>query len=90
MDGNSLNISQDFLEKLKAVAPQAFSDDELDVQKLQTLIGKPLSTDNERYQLSWAGKSEAYKVLQMPTTATLIPQPEQSIKWDESENIFIE
>lgn len=90
MDGNSLNISQDLLEKLKELVPQAFSEEKLDMQKLQTLLGEAVNTDNERYQLSWAGKSEAYKVLQMPTTATLIPQPEQSVNWDESENIFIE
>jgi adenine-specific DNA-methyltransferase len=90
MDGNSLNITQDLLEKLKELVPQAFSEEKLDLQKLQTLLGEVVNTDNERYQLSWAGKSEAYKVLQMPTTATLIPQPEQSVNWDESENIFIE
>lgn len=90
MDGNSLDISQDLLEKLKELVPQAFSEEKLDVQKMQTLLGEAVNTDNERYQLSWAGKSEAYKVLQMPTTATLIPQPEQSVNWDESENIFIE
>jgi adenine-specific DNA-methyltransferase len=90
MDGNSLNITQDLLEKLKGLVPQAFSEEKLDMQKLQTLLGEAVNTDNERYQLSWAGKSEAYKVLQMPTTATLIPQPEQSVNWDESENIFIE
>jgi adenine-specific DNA-methyltransferase len=90
MDGNSLNITQDLLEKLKGLVPQAFSEDKLDIQKFQTLLGEDVNTDSERYQLSWAGKSEAYKVLQMPTTATLIPQPEQSVNWDESENIFIE
>jgi adenine-specific DNA-methyltransferase len=90
MDGNSLNLTQDLLEKLKAVAPEAFTEDKLDVQKLQTLLGEAVSTDNERYQLSWAGKSEGYKVLQRPTTATLIPQPEQSVNWDEAENVFIE
>lgn len=90
MDGNSLNITRDLLEKLKELVPQAFSEEKVDLQKLQTLLGEAVNTDNERYQLTWAGKSEAYKVLQMPTTATLIPQPEQSVNWDESENIFIE
>jgi adenine-specific DNA-methyltransferase len=90
MDGNSLNISQELFEKLKELVPQTFSEEKVDMQKLQTLLGEAVNTDSERYQLSWAGKSEAYKVLQMPTTATLIPQPEQSVNWDESENIFIE
>lgn len=90
MDGNSLNITRDLLEKLREIIPQAFTEEKLDVQKLQTLLGEAVNTDHERYQLSWAGKSEAYKVLQMPTTATLIPQPEQSVNWEASENIFIE
>jgi adenine-specific DNA-methyltransferase len=61
------------LERLKELVPQAFSEEKLDIQKLQTLLGEAVYTDNERYQLSWAGKSEAYKVLQMPTIATLTP-----------------
>ncbi len=90
MDGNSLDITNELLESLKTLVPQAFSEEKLDIQKLQTLLGEAVNTDPERYQLSWAGKSEAYKVLQMPTTATLIPQLEQSVNWDEAENVFIE
>lgn len=90
MDGTSLDIADDLLAKLKTLIPQAFTEGKIDVQKIQTLLGEAVNINNERYQLSWAGKSEAYKVLQMPTTATLIPQPEQSVNWDESENIFIE
>ena len=90
MDGNSLNVTQDLIEQLKALVPQAFSEDKLDIQKLQTLLGQSVHTDQERYQLSWAGKSEAYKVLQTPTTATLIPQQDQSVNWEETENVFIE
>lgn len=90
MDGNSLNINGELLESLKKLLPQAFTEDKLDVQKLQTLLGEAVNAENERYLLTWAGKSEAYKVLQTPTTATLIPQPEQSVNWDGTENIFIE
>lgn len=90
MDGTSLNITQDLINKLKEVVPQAFTEDKIDIQRLQTLLGQSVSTDSERYGLSWAGKSEAYKVLQSPSTATLIPNPDQSIDWDNAENIFIE
>ena len=90
MDGTSLNITQDLINKLKEVVPQAFTEDKIDIQRLQTLLGQSVSTDSERYGLSWAGKSEAYKVLQSPSTATLIPNPEQSIDWDNAENVFIE
>lgn len=90
MDGKSLDITEDVLSKLKQAVPQAFTDGKLDLEQLRTLLGEEINTDAERYQLSWAGKSEAYKVLQTPTTATLIPQPEDSVNWNEAENIFIE
>ncbi len=40
--------------------------------------------------LNWAGKSEAYRVLQAQTCKTLTPQPEESVNFDSTENIFIE
>ncbi len=40
--------------------------------------------------MNWAGKADAFKVLQIPTTATLKPQPEQSMNFDTTQNIFIE
>ena len=82
MDGISLDVTQDIIQKLKELVPQAFSEDKLDVQSLQRLLGNYIATDVERYQLTWAGKSEAYKVLQTSTTATLNPNPESSIDWD--------
>ncbi|WP_026993707.1 site-specific DNA-methyltransferase [Flectobacillus major] len=90
MDGASLNITQDLIQKLKEIVPQAFTEDKIDISRLQTILGDSFTTDAERYGLSWAGKSEAYKVLQSPSTATLIPNPDQSIDWDNAENIFIE
>lgn len=90
MDGASLNITQDLIQKLKEIVPQAFTEDKIDISRLQTILGDSFTTEAERYGLSWAGKSEAYKVLQSPSTATLIPNPDQSIDWDNAENIFIE
>jgi adenine-specific DNA-methyltransferase len=40
--------------------------------------------------LNWAGKSDAFRVLQSPTTATLVPCKEESVGFDDTENIFIE
>ncbi len=40
--------------------------------------------------LNWAGKSDAFKALQVPTTATLKPMPDESVNFDTTENIFIE
>ena len=40
--------------------------------------------------LNWAGKSEAYRILQAQTYKTLTPQPAESVNFDSTENIFIE
>lgn len=90
MEGTSLDITADLLQRLKAIVPGAFTEDKLNVEQLKQLLGEEVNTDSERYQLSWAGKSEAYQVLQSPTRATLLPQPEESVNWDTAENIFIE
>lgn len=90
MNGQSLDITKELLEQLKKLVPQAFSEDKLDVTQLKTLLGEDIFVQNERYGLSWAGKNEAYQVMQQPTIATLEPQPEASIDWDEAQHLFIE
>jgi len=90
MKGTSLDITEDLIHKLKEIVPGAFTENKLDVEQLKEILGEIVNTDSERYQLSWAGKSEAYKVLQASSTSTLIPQPELSIDWDHAKHVFIE
>jgi adenine-specific DNA-methyltransferase len=91
MTGESLTIVQDQLEKLKQLFPETITEGKIDWEKLQATLGKEnIEFSNERYVLNWAGKSEAFKVLQQSTTATLKPVPEESINFDTTENIFIE
>lgn len=68
-----------------------FSDGRLDPEALKRSLGEAhILEKNERYHLDWPGKSAAYKVLQAPTSATLRPQPEQSINFEAAEHVFIE
>lgn len=90
MEGTSLNITDDIIKRLKEIIPAAFTEDKLNVEQLKQLLGEAVNNDTERYQLNWAGKNEAYKVLQIPTTATLIPKIDESINWDDSKNVLIE
>lgn len=90
MDGESLNIEQDNLAKLKEQFPNLFSEGKLDWEKLKATFSDDINFVNERYVLNWAGKSDAFKVLQVPTTATLKPMEEESVNFDTTENIFIE
>ncbi|MDP3912584.1 MAG: site-specific DNA-methyltransferase [Bacteroidota bacterium] len=103
MTGESLSIVQDQLEKLKQLFPETITEGKIDWEKLQATLGKEnIEFSNERYVLNWAGKSEAFKVLQQTTTATLKPCPGEGIndgfdslsfgegRGEATENVFIE
>jgi len=78
-------------EALKQVLPEAISEGKVDVEALKRALGEDFVVDGgERYRLDWVGKSEAYKVLQTPTTATLRPRRDQSVNFDTASHVFIE
>ncbi|MBI4620289.1 MAG: site-specific DNA-methyltransferase [Desulfobacterales bacterium] len=90
MDGKSLDITEEKLNKLKEIIPEAFTENKIDWEKLKAALGDDIEFKNERYVLNWAGKSDAFRSLQSPSTATLIPCREESVNFDKTENIFIE
>ncbi len=87
MDGKSLDLKQDKIEKLKEVMPEAFTEGRIDWEKLKAALGEDIEFKNERYVLNWAGKSGAFRVLQAPTTATLAPDRDESVNFDDTENV---
>ncbi len=84
MDGKSLDIKQDKLEKLKELFPEVFTEDKVDWEKLKATLGEDINFSNERYVLNWAGKSDAFRALQARTTATLVPDREKSVNFDDT------
>lgn len=90
MKGTSLIPGEEKLEKLRELLPEAFTEGRIDWEKLQAALGRDINFSNERYVLNWAGKSDAFRVMQTPTTKTLVPVREESIDFDETDNIFIE
>ncbi len=90
MDGNSLTPQQEKLNAIREVFPEVFAEGKVDWEKLKAALGEDINFSNERYVLNWAGKSDAFKVLQSPTSNTLVPLKEESINFEETNNIFIE
>ncbi|MFI3265259.1 MAG: site-specific DNA-methyltransferase [Rikenellaceae bacterium] len=90
IDGASLNIEQMEMEKLRAVFPQCFADGKLDIDKLLSLCGEYIDNDFEKYKFEWKGKSEALRLAQQRSMATLRPAVEDSVDWDSTENLYIE
>jgi len=90
MDGNSLSPQKELLRLLKRQFPEVFTDGKVDAGKLKQTLGDQVETNNERYGLGWAGKSECFRHIQETTSATLKPVRNESVDFDKTENIFIE
>ena len=86
----SSDVTAEVLAQLREIAPQVFSEGRVDFEKLKATLGENIVPKDERYGLSWAGKSESFRNVQIPSVGTLIPQPEESVNFDTSENLIIE
>ena len=76
--------------ELQRILPEVFSENKIDWEKLRTVLGDKVDERMEKFNFTWAGKSKAIKNVLVPSKLTLKPAKDESIKWDESENLFIE
>ena len=94
IDNNEMKDSQtpqqERLDILKQLMPEIFDEGKIDFEKLKATLGENITFSNERYVLNWAGKSDAFRVMQCPSSATLVPCKEESVDFDTTQNIFIE
>lgn len=63
----------ELLALLAQTAPELISDQQLNVAKLQELLGEDLAAPDEHYELSWAGKTAARREIQKTSSHTLRP-----------------
>ena len=89
MDGFNADIKDEQLKKLRDVFPEVFTEGKMDWDKLKATLGSDIDL-GERYGLSWKGKSSVFATIQEKTVSTLHPQPEESVDWDTTQNMFIE
>lgn len=90
IDGLSMNIEQTNMDKLKAIFPECFAEGKLDIDKLLSLCGEYIDNDFEKYKFEWKGKAECLKLAQKRSTGTLRPYPEESVNFDDTQNLYIE
>jgi adenine-specific DNA-methyltransferase len=90
MNGQSLSPLTEKLKLLQQIIPEAFTEDKIDWEKLRITLGEDINFAKERYVLNWAGKSDAFRLMQQPTTKTLMPVHEESVNFENTQNIFIE
>ncbi len=90
MNGESRNIIEDNIEKLKEIFPEVFNEDKIDFEKLQNVLGNYIDTEEEKYRFTWNGKMNSLRLSQIPSTGTLRPCKEESKDWDTTQNLYIE
>lgn len=90
MDLQSMNIAAEKRQQLKQLLPEVFSEDRVDIDALRRVLGDFVEGGKERFGLNWPGKAECMKVIQAPSVATLRPCRDESVNFDDTENLFIE
>ena len=90
LDGLSMDLENANMEKLKSVFPECFAEGKLDIDKLLSLCGEYIDNDFEKYKFEWKGKSECLRLAQKRSTGTLRPCCEESVNFDDTENVYID
>ena len=84
------NFNTEAAAKLAELFPEVVADGKVNFDVLKTLLDVDVEDTRERFGLTWPGKRDSIRAAQTPTTATLIPDKENSVDWDTTQNIFIE
>ena len=90
LDGKTPDIAEENIGKLKQLFPEVFTEDKVDFEKLQQVLGEYVEDSNERYNFTWNGKGRALRLSQTPSLGTLRPCKEESKDWDTTQNLYIE
>jgi len=89
----TFTFTQDRLEQLKAVVPEAFADGKINWESLKHALGEFLEDENqeaEHFGLFWPGKRETRRLATTPSKGTLVPVLGEGTNEDSTSNIFIE
>jgi len=101
-DLQSLDISAENRARLKQLFPSVFTEtkddkgelvESIDFEKLKAELGTfsdVFESRRERYGMDWPGKKDCMKLIQKSSIATLKPCREESVNFDDTENLFIE
>lgn len=92
------DLSQENIQKLTNIFPEIITEVEKDgkiiktvnVDKLKDLIGDCAENSNEVYELTWVGKNKSRQKIVKPIDKTLRPIPEDSVDFENTENLYIE
>jgi adenine-specific DNA-methyltransferase len=62
----------------------------IDFERLRLALGETVDVGKERYGMNWPGKADCFRAIQRPSLGTLLPVRDESVYFDETENLIIE
>ncbi|WP_296127177.1 site-specific DNA-methyltransferase [Pseudomonas sp. Ga0074129] len=94
-EAHSADLKAENIDKLKALFPELITEGPngvaINQDVLKQLVGDATVTDaDEKYGLNWHGKRAARQLALTPSTGTLLPCPNESVGWDNTQNLMIE
>ena len=78
------------VEELRGLLSQREFDADSSLEAAQVFLEQASAAASEQYGFSWRGKHRAGKEAHEPSATCLVPVPEASIAWDQTENMLIE
>ncbi len=86
----SAEITVKNVERIRELFPDAVTENGIDFETLQQLLGAEIDDSTEKFGLNWPGKKKARQAALVPSTGTLLPEKDKSVAWDTTQNIFVE
>ena len=90
MRADSMDVVEYNINQLRQIFPEVFTEDKIDFNKLQNILGNYTDDGEEKYRFTWKGKLNSLRLAQSPSCGTLRPCREESRNWDSTNNIYIE
>ena len=87
----SKDIAEEKRQELLRLFPEAQTEGgKIDFDQLKRALGESVDAGRERYGMNWPGKADCFRLIQSPSTATLLPVRGESVRFDDTENMIIE
>ncbi len=99
MKMESPNMTDKNIEKIAALFPNCITEtaDEngelkkaINFEMLRAMLSEDIADGDEAYEFTWVGKKSAIAEANRPIRKTLRPCKEESVNWDNTENLYIE
>jgi len=92
------DLTEENISKITKLFPELITEIEKDGKKIKTInlnklkevVGDYADDSDEVYELTWAGKQKSRQHIVRPINKTLRPAPEESVDFENTENLYIE